>query len=839
MASASASTSRAATPLVRTSGPILVVGQEDRTTENVMARLSKDFPDAESLSRHQQIHARLQLEIMDVREEVARLKGELKTDQDPGKMSKIQTQISQLMLQINVIREKAAEAEAIVKTITTDIQRLDTAKTNLTSAIQMLERWGMLRNAHAQLKDLLPTKRYKDMSQALSAVTHLLTPLKPLSGIPAVAEIFKAAEADRKSIQEKVAVDMDAFFKQDPNKPVDRRTIAEVCHVIDVLGGDFRNHIIERYLQLQLAEYRRIFKSTDEAGQLDNVPRRYAWFRRILKHHDEEDASLFPPSWEMTRLLVSNFSEYTRSDLANVLAKSTPAVNVLLDALQATLDFEAGLSRRFEMPFEEVTAGGLTSRSGNGSVKWTISSIFDNYFNVYVDAQDRAISDMLSKYRGPRSRSSMEGAMQTESDNPVPIILPSSTELFYFYGQTLEQCEKYTKGEPMRKLSKVFAKWLKVYSDDVLMAGMRKETGRRSFEGRENLQEVRNACMILNTAEYCQNTSLQLEERLKDKIAEEFKEDISFQNERETFSTVISSCINMILRELESSCEPAFAAILKTPWMHLENVSGRSAYIVDLVGSIKQIAEVVRTRVEGKKYIRNFADKAVGVVITRFTQSVIKSRPLKKIGAEQILLDVQAVKACLLDLPEPHPENSTNVYTKYVTKNTGQLETMLKVILAPDDPPEGFVQNYCLLIGDRSFSNFQKILDLKGTPRTDQQKLLDIFLSVTSTNSELSDTSFLTHIDMDPSPSSQVSGTMTNNPSSSGPGSEINRITSPISSNGLFSQHGSSTGLPSLLRSASASAEGHERSETPKAFGDFRRLVNFARRETLGPLGGI
>lgn len=73
---------------------------------------------------------------------------------------------------------------------------------------------------------------------------------------------------------------------------------------------------------------------------------------------------------------------------------------------------------------------------------------------------------------------------------------------------------------------------------------------------------------------------------------------------------------------------------------------------------------------------------------------------------------MQAVKACLLDLPEPHPENSTNGYTKYVTKNTGQLETMLKVILAPDDPPEGFVQNYCLLIGDRSFTNFQKVSSL-------------------------------------------------------------------------------------------------------------------------------
>lgn len=50
----------------------------------------------------------------------------------------------ELMEQINVIREKAAEAEAIVKAITGDIQRLDVAKRNLTGAIQTLERWAML-----------------------------------------------------------------------------------------------------------------------------------------------------------------------------------------------------------------------------------------------------------------------------------------------------------------------------------------------------------------------------------------------------------------------------------------------------------------------------------------------------------------------------------------------------------------------------------------------------------------------------------------------------------------------------------------------------------------------
>jgi hypothetical protein len=67
-----------------------------------------------------------------------------------------------------------------------------------------------------------------------------------------------------------------------------------------------------------------------------------------------------------------------------------------------------------------------------------------------------------------------------------------------------------------------------------------------------------------------------------------------------------------ILRELEQACEPAFNAILRTQWSSVENVSGRSAYVSDLVGCIKSVAEVVRERVEQKKYVRSFADKAVG-----------------------------------------------------------------------------------------------------------------------------------------------------------------------------------------------------------------------------------
>jgi hypothetical protein len=74
---------------------------------------------------------------------------------------------------------------------------------------------------------------------------------------------------------------------------------------------------------------------------------------------------------------------------------------------------------------------------------------------------------MLAAYRGSRSRPSLEGALaSTEEEVPGPAVLPSSTELFYVYGQTLEQCSKYTTGPAMQKLAEVFCKWLKVYSGE-------------------------------------------------------------------------------------------------------------------------------------------------------------------------------------------------------------------------------------------------------------------------------------------------------------------------------------------------------------------------------------
>jgi hypothetical protein len=59
------------------------------------------------------------------------------------------------------------------------------------------------------------------------------------------------------------------------------------------------------------------------------------------------------------------------------------------------------------------------------------------------------------------------------------------------------------------------------------------------------MQEIKNACIVLNTAEYCQSTSLQLEERVKGRIDDNLQDEISFQPERDHFTSYELLASNM------------------------------------------------------------------------------------------------------------------------------------------------------------------------------------------------------------------------------------------------------------------------------------------------------
>lgn len=85
---------------------------------------------------------------------------------------------------------------------------------------------------------------------------------------------------------------------------------------------------------------------------------------------------------------------------------------------------------------------------------------------------------MLAAHRGSKARSSVDtnskpptatstprvSLSTSDEPEPAPIVLPSSTELFYFYAQSLDQCAKLSTGQALFDLCGVQKKWLKIYA---------------------------------------------------------------------------------------------------------------------------------------------------------------------------------------------------------------------------------------------------------------------------------------------------------------------------------------------------------------------------------------
>ncbi|TCD68264.1 Vacuolar protein sorting-associated protein 53 [Steccherinum ochraceum] len=697
---------------------------------NPVKVLNSYFPDEAALGQLDAIQARLIQNELELRQQIEELQQELRRDQDPNRMQLIQEMISDLLGQISRIREKATESEAVVRNITKEIQVLDLAKKNLILCMTTLKRLQMLVNALCQLEGQVKETDYKEIAQTLDAVKQILTSFRPYNSIQLIGQISRRVQELQLELRTKIDADWDRFYAQDPSKPIKPAVMAAACEVVDILGGEIRSQFVERYVALELKEYRRIFKATDEAGQLDNLSRRFAWFRRLLQTHENETGRVFPGDWKVGWYLTAKFSEITRDDITVLLSKAGSKLTVkqLLDTLQETLDFESSMARKYATPIEDILKA--TQPASATRPSRSISSAFEPHMGVFIDAQDKALTDMLSQYRGPKSRSSLEAAVPSEAEdsNSSPVlVLPSSTELFYFYAQSLDQCAKLFTGQALYDLCSLHKKWLKIYAEEVLVASMKRPTvlqPRRSMDTRYDVNELKSACTLVNTADYCHTTALELEEKIREKINPEYKEKISFQTERDLFLSVISTAISVLIREFEAACEPAFNDMKRTAWATLSLVSGQSGFVDDLVAAIEQVVDIIKSSVEQKKYQRNFFDKAASLVFSKFTGALVKSRPLKEIGAEQLLIDLSALKAALLRLPgEPL---LTSNFTRSVTKSSQRLEALLKVIVTP------------------------VILDLKGTPKQDQNDLMDTFLQITSTKPDLESTSFLSTLDMDP-----------------------------------------------------------------------------------------
>ena len=97
-----------------------------------------------------------------------------------------------------------------------------------------------------------------------------------------------------------------------------------------------------------------------------------------------------------------------------------------------------------------------------------------------------------------------------------------------------------------------------------------------------------------------------------------------------------------------------------------------------------------------------------------------------------MLLDKYVLTKGLTNLLSHSPSASASTsaqagFVKRVNNSMARLDPLLKTLQVRPSPPEGLVQAYLIHIGDRSDTNFRKILDLKGVRKMDQPPLVEMF----------------------------------------------------------------------------------------------------------------
>ncbi|XP_071397674.1 vacuolar protein sorting-associated protein 53 homolog isoform X3 [Centroberyx affinis] len=664
-----------------------------------------------------------------------------------------------------------------VKEITRDIKQLDHAKRHLTTSITTLNHLHMLAGGVDSLEAMTRKRQYGEVANLLQGVVNVLEHFHKYMGIPQIRQLSERVKAAQSELGTQILADFEeAFPSQGSKRPGGpSNVLRDACLVANVLDPRIKQEIIKKFIRQHLSEYLVLFQENQDVAWLDKIDRRYAWIKRQLVDYEEKYGRMFPEEWCMTERIAVEFCHITRVELAKVMRTRAKEIEVklLLFAIQRTTNFEGLLAKRFtgctltdgpgkkpespldstnpfleDEPGEDVGAEKEEDldrprkpKAPDNPFHGIVSKCFEPHLYVYIESQDKNLGELIDRFvadfraQGPPKAGTEEGGA----------VLPSCADLFVYYKKCMVQCSQLSTGEPMIALTTIFQKYLREYAWKILSGNLPKTSSNsggltissllKEKEGSEaakfTMDELCLICSILSTAEYCLATTQQLEEKLKEKVDKVLVERINLTGEMDTFSTVISNSIQLLVQDLDAACDPALTAMSKMPWQSVEHVGDQSPYVTSVIMHIKQNVPIIRDNLAStRKYFTQFCIKFTNSFIPKFINHLFRCKPISMVGAEQLLLDTHSLKTVLLDLPSIGSQvlrKAPASYTKIVVKGMTRAEMILKVVMAPHEPPVVFVDNYIKLLADGNPETFQKILDMKGLKRSEQSSMLELF----------------------------------------------------------------------------------------------------------------
>lgn len=678
----------------------------------------------------------------------------------------LQDDTSKLITNLNDLKSTSTSIQESITSMTSLIQSLDSYKRNLTLTMNTLQRLQMLVTAYNALTEVIPTHKYSTILDLLDLVKSLLQFFRPYKSIDEINQLHLMINATQAKLVDDIFLD----FEEAIEKRADNPELVSGCYILQLVDVKHKDKLLGWYYNAQLKDITSIFNTTDEAGSLDNLGRRYLYFKNktllATKHH-----VMFPDDWNVLIEISKLFCKLTKDDVATLLGSSRVDSKILLENLSTTLEFEKTLNEQFKTnDFHQI-----------------ISGVFEPYLRVWVAEQDKLFAEKSNEFLvSPQLPQEFEGSKsggkshdETSREefyivlkvNNVPNIANSSTELFKNFLKTLTQILKLSNGEILVDLAKLFIRYLFDFHNRILSPIIPKN----DLDLGTGLEPLKYLTMLLNTGDYFINNIDELSEKLESLIKGPYKQKLpSFEPVKDVYYKLINSAISTLLTKISNDLKLSWRLFVNFNWESSEKVPEKIERTEKLSESSEETAptkisasEVSSYMVEIQKvvttnnlkfilpliirdsYVRNFNDKLVELLITALTSN-LRSIQLIPSTVDQIIKDTSYLRDVSLTFPsyvstdESSPAIS-KLYQKHVSLQFEHLHSLLKILKSPASPVEDFVADYFEIIGDNSVSNFIKVLQLRGIS---EQRYVESFkLQLTLSNSTVPAFSLLSNLE--------------------------------------------------------------------------------------------
>jgi hypothetical protein len=491
-----------------------------------------------------------------------------------------------------------------------------------------------------------------------------------------------------------------------------------------------------RFCTLQLDEYAALFSLGKDGATIDQIERRYSWMKSWFRMYEQRYTKVFPAHWTLPVFISREFCKMTRMHIHKLLTlhQGRFDVQVMINSLLATIDFEKSLNAKFRVhvakaepaPDDEehttealvdqikkkyakktdseraaeeeakrseekaaaaASAGGAATPAPVADFVGMISECFTPYMSGYVEMERKNLADLIAGFERDENWSNPDDP--TKSNNAVADRFGASNDMFQYIKNSINRCSKLNKNVTLFNLYNEYRQALSAFCQLLDNKLPKKGEGQSLTHS-----EIVLSCFIINTCEYVNETLPGLSDRIHTMIDAPHKESIDLSTVSEEFGLCINKAVQVLVASMWTKLNKVLAGMTKMPWSTWSSVGDESSYVAQCLLIFKDELPLVSAKLS-PRYHPFFCNQIASTFIPRYVDSIYKCRRIGEMGAQQMSLDAHALKNVLLAVPnisaageqadkaKARPVNKT--YQKYVNTEMGKAEALIKTLVSPNE----------------------------------------------------------------------------------------------------------------------------------------------------------